>query len=111
VLEPGKEQGAGQVIERADPPSDLARQGVLSAWNQDALAPAAEWRRRPAPGNEAIWGMQLRRRAPESSGAAGVRFKASAWPEDPAEEPWELPLPLSMSDRARELIDETRHRP
>jgi hypothetical protein len=88
-----------------DWPADLAVDGILPAWQSDALVPVAEWRQSLAPGDAAVWTMRLRRNCRLSAGIVAVRFKARAWPKDPAAKLWELPLPVLVTDRAREFID------
>jgi hypothetical protein len=59
---------------------------------------------RMAPGTPAFWLMELHRNASRSAGASGVRFKALVWAECD-DQCWELPLPVSVTDNARALID------
>jgi hypothetical protein len=86
-------------------PPALEAEGILPAWGKDTLHPMADWDDGMAPGTAAFWKMDLRRCADVSAGADGVRFKALAWAERD-DQHWELPLPVSMTSRARASIDE-----
>jgi hypothetical protein len=86
-------------------PPALEAEGILPAWQNDTLHPLADWADRMAPGTSAFWMMELRRGADVSAGADGVRFKGLAWAERD-DQCWELPLPVSMTDKARAAIDE-----
>jgi hypothetical protein len=86
-------------------PPLLEAEGIRPAWQNDTLHPLADWTERMAPGTPALWLMELRRTASTSAGADGVRFKALAWAERD-EQSWELPLPVSVTDKARALINE-----
>jgi hypothetical protein len=85
-------------------PLVLEAEGILPAWKSETLHPLADWIDRMAPGTSAFWLMQLRRSADGSAGTSGVRFKAMAWAERD-DQCWELPLPVSVTDNARALID------
>jgi hypothetical protein len=86
-----------------DLPPDLELEGILPAWSTDSLSPIADWPRRLAPGNAAVFIMQTRQLAAMGAGTPGVRFKALAWPDDDGQ-PWELPLPVSIGEGAAEII-------
>lgn len=86
-------------------PPALEAEGILPAWKADTLHPSADWTERMAPGTPATWQMELRRTATTSAGADGVRFKALAWAERDKQR-WELPLPVSMTDAARDLLNQ-----
>jgi hypothetical protein len=86
-------------------PPALEAEGILPAWKSDTVHPLANWTERMAPGTPATWHMELRRSAKTSAGAYGVRFKALAWAERD-EQRWELPLQVSMTDNARDLLNE-----
>jgi hypothetical protein len=86
-----------------DLPPMLEADGIRPAWATDTLHPLANWNERLAPGTAAVWAMELRSYAPFSAGADGVRFKARAFAERDDQE-WELPLPVTMTDNAREMI-------
>jgi hypothetical protein len=79
-------------------------EGIRPAWQTDTLHPLADWNERMAPGTPALWLMRLRRTADTSAGADGVRFKALAWAERD-DQRWELPLPVTMTDNSRALIN------
>jgi hypothetical protein len=85
-------------------PPMLDAEGIRPAWQNETLHPLADSTERMAPGGAAVWMMELRRMAGTSAGADGVRFKALAWAERD-DQCWELPLPVSMTDNARALID------
>lgn len=79
--------------------------GVLPAWRGDSLMPVADWPgERLAPGAAALWGLQLRRNAEMGGGSAAVRVKALCTAGDG--EQWEVTVPVTFSDRARELTDD-----
>lgn len=86
-------------------PPMLEAERILPAWQTDTLRPLADWTDRMPPGTAAFWMMELRRTVGGSAGASGVRFKALAWAERD-DQCWELPLPVSVTDNARALIDE-----
>jgi hypothetical protein len=67
--------------------------------------PLADWTERMARGTPPLWLMELRCNARTSAGADGVRFKALAWAERD-DQSWELPLPVSVTDNARALINQ-----
>jgi hypothetical protein len=83
----------------------LEAEGILPAWQKETLHPLAESSGRMAPGTPAHFQMELRRTASRSAGADGVRFKALAWAERDKQH-WELPLLVSITDKARTLINE-----
>jgi hypothetical protein len=85
-------------------PPNLEVEGIRPAWQAETLHPLADSIDRMAPGTAAVWQMELRRSASTSAGADGVRFKALAWAERD-DQHWELPLPVSMTDNARALIN------
>jgi len=89
-------------------PRDLELEGILPAWSTDSLSPIAEWPDRLAPGNAAVFLMQLRQWSEMSDGSAGIRFKVLAWPDsEPDGESWELPLPVGIrNDALRFLLDQ-----
>jgi len=87
-------------------PPDLDLEGILPAWKNDTARPIAGCADRIAPGNAAIWMMETRRDARTSAGAGGIRLKVLAWAERD-DEHWELPLPVTLTDRARTAIGET----
>jgi hypothetical protein len=87
-----------------DLPPMLEAEGIRPAWQTDSLHPLADGDERMAPGTPALWLMQLRRTADASAGVDGVRFKALAWAERD-NQCWELPLPVSITDNARALIN------
>lgn len=80
-------------------------EGILPAWRADSLRPLADGPGRMAPGSAAVWGMQIRRTADQAGGCSAVRLKALCWAERD-DQVWEIPVPVTFSDRARELIDE-----
>lgn len=82
----------------------LEAEGILPAWKSDTLHPLADWNDRMAPSTPAFWLMELRHTAEGSEGISGVRFKALAWAERDNQS-WELPLPVSVTDNARAMID------
>jgi hypothetical protein len=86
-------------------PPALEAEGILPAWKSDTVHPLADWTQRMAPGTAATWHMELRHTVGTSAGAEGVRFKALAWAERD-EQRWELPLPVSIADNARALLDQ-----
>lgn len=86
-------------------PEEPGLQGILPAWESDTLRPIADWDERIAPGNAAIWAMELRRSAHASAGADGIRLKVLAWAEVD-DETWEQPLSVTLTDRARIAVDE-----
>jgi hypothetical protein len=86
-------------------PPALEAERILPAWQTDTLRPLAYCNDRIPPGTPAYWLMELRRTASTSAGVDGVRFKALAWAERD-DQCWELPLPVSVTDSARTLIDE-----
>lgn len=79
-------------------------EGVLPAWRPDSLRPVADWPDRMAPGSAAVWGMQLRRTADMGGGSVAVRLKALCW-ADRDDQVWETVVPVTFSDRARDMID------
>lgn len=48
--------------------------------------------------------MELRRTADMAAGCAAIRFKALCWADQDGQT-WEVPVPVTISDAARELID------
>jgi hypothetical protein len=86
-------------------PPAIEAEGILPAWKSDTVHPLANWTQQMAPGTAATWHMELRHGASTSSGADGVRFKALAWAERD-EQRWELPLPVSITDNARALLNQ-----
>jgi hypothetical protein len=91
-------------VARQLPPA-LEAEGILPAWEKDTLHPLADWADRLAPGAAAFWIMELRRSTDQSAGADGIRFKALARAERD-DQCWELPLPVSVTDKARAAIDQ-----
>jgi hypothetical protein len=86
-------------------PAVLEAEGIRPAWQTDTLHPLADWTERMPPGTSALWLMELRRSARTSAGADGVRFKMLAWAERD-DQHWEFPLPVSITDNARAVINE-----
>jgi hypothetical protein len=82
----------------------LEAEGIRPAWATDTLHPLASWNQRLAPGTPAVWAMELRRSAPFSAGADAVRFKALAYAERD-DQHWEIPLPVTLTDNARDMIE------
>jgi hypothetical protein len=91
-------------------PTDLGAEGIRPAWSTDTLSPIAEWfdpysGNELAPGDSAVWLMELRNLHDMSAGVDGVRFKALAWLTDGLDgKPWELPLPVDISEAAKATI-------
>ena len=91
-------------------PADLGAEGIRPAWTTDSLSPIAEWfdphsGNELAPGDSAVWLMELRTLHDMSTGVDGVRFKALAWLVGELDgHPWELPLPVDISEAAKATI-------
>jgi len=87
------------------PPEQDELEGVLPAWRPDTLRPVADWEKRMPPGTAAVWGMDLRRTADMAGGCSAIRLKALCW-ADRDSETWEVAVPVTISDRAKELIND-----
>jgi hypothetical protein len=99
-FKPGQD---GVAMELPWPAKQDALEGLLPAWRADVLRPLADWPDRIAPGTAAVWQMQLRRTADMAGGCAAIRFKALCTADDG--QAWEIAVPVTISDMARELID------
>lgn len=87
------------------PPEEDDANGIFQAWRADSLGPLADWPDRIAPGTAATWQMQVRRTASQSGGRQAIRLKALCWAERDGQT-WEVPVSVTFSDLAREIIDE-----